>query len=289
MKTNIAYLSMDTLENFECYDSLTYAPMRDNGYEVSEVAWRDTIDWSTFEYVIVRSSWDYQDEPDTFMNVLDNINNSPATLINPLSIIKWNINKRYLRDLAKNGVVIVPTIWGNTIDNDLLGNLASLSNEIIIKPAVSANADDTYRVNTNELQEFIINHGGKFNNREFLIQPFIKAIISEGEYSLFYFNGKLSHCILKTPKQDDFRVQEEHGGRLKLIKKPERCLLDTGQFVLNAIPQKLLYARLDFVRHHDEFLLMEAELIEPSLYFNLDPDSPVRFANAFDAYIKALN
>jgi hypothetical protein len=117
----------------------------------------------------------------------------------------------------------------------------------------------------------------------------MSSVIDEGEFSLFYFDGKYSHAILKTPKADDFRVQEEHGGRLKAI-VPEKSLFAEADNTLAAITKLTgempLYARVDFVRfcneiNGEEFALMEAELIEPSLYFNMDDNSAQRFANAF--------
>ena len=123
---------------------------------------------------------------------------------------------------------------------------------------------------------------------QFLLQPFMDAIIDEGEYSLFYFNGTLSNCILKTPKNNDFRVQEEHGGQLKLVNEPDTLLVECGNQCLDVIDEQLLYARLDFVRYQDSFALMEAELIEPSLYFNMDPESPERFARAFNNFVTSL-
>ncbi|MEL0037222.1 MAG: hypothetical protein VW882_12585, partial [Gammaproteobacteria bacterium] len=250
--------------------------------------WNEPTDWNNFDYVIIRSTWDYQDHADEFIKVLQEIENSCATLLNPLSIVEWNVNKHYLRDLESDGVAIVPTVWNDLLTEELLVSAFHdfEKSELIIKPAVSANADDTYRINHDNLQAFLKENQPKFQNREFLLQPFMDAITDEGEYSLFYFNGELSHCILKTPKDNDFRVQEEHGGRLKLIEKPENELLSCGEICLSAIPETLLYARLDFVRYKGSFVLMEAELIEPSLYFNLDPQSPQRFARAFANYVK---
>ena len=221
--------------------------------------------------------------------MLENINASTADLLNPLTIIQWNINKHYLQDLESKGVAIVPTRWGDKLTPEQLHATFEQFNadEIIIKPAISANADDTYRIKPGNIENFMLSRAQLFQNRDYLIQPFMHAIIEEGEYSLFYFNGKLSHCILKTPKTDDFRVQEEHGGQLSLIPEPETELLTCGQRCLDAITDTLLYARLDFVRYEGSFVLMEAELIEPSLYFNLDPDSPERFARAFNDYVNS--
>ena len=90
------------------------------------------------------------------------------------------------------------------------------SDQIVLKPRISANADNTFWLTRENYQEKITELGTAFAERNFMVQPFMADIISEGEYSLFYFDGQYSHAILKTPKADDFRVQEEPGGRLKI-------------------------------------------------------------------------
>ena len=91
---------------------------------------------------------------------------------------------------------------------------------------------------------------------------------------------------MKTPKPQDFRVQEEHGGLIKLV-QPEPAMADAGENALNALPEIPLYARIDFVRFAEQrFALMEVELIEPSLYFNMDPQSPERFARHFERWMQ---
>ena len=114
-----------------------------------------------------------------------------------------------------------------------------------------------------------------------LAQPFLSAITTEGEFSLFYFNGELSHTILKTPKAADFRVQEEHGGVIRAVETDD-ALREAGDAALRAIGEKTLYARADFVRANDGsgYWLMELELIEPSLYLRMDKGAPERFARA---------
>jgi len=276
---------MDNLDEFGCYDSLLEKPMAAVGWKTHEISWKDkNVDWNDFEAVIIRSCWDYQDHCEEFLKVLDVINESNAVLANSLEVVHWNINKRYLRELQKQDVLIVPTIWENNYSEKLIELACDDFNtaNLIIKPCISANADDTFRLNPNSK----IDHAKLklvFENREFMIQPFMPAIINEGEFSLFFFNGKYSHAILKTPKTNDFRVQEEHGGRLTAI-NPEEKLMQTAIDALEKIPYPTLYARLDFVRSGDQFAMMEAELIEPSLYFNLDENSPQNFAEAFISF-----
>ena len=97
---------------------------------------------------------------------------------------------------------------------------------------------------------------------------------------MFYFNGQYSHAVLKVPKASDFRVQEEFGSKLHRV-EPEPSLRDLGAQTIKALPERPLYARLDYVRSADCFQVMEVELIEPSLYFNMDENSPERFVDAF--------
>ena len=101
---------------------------------------------------------------------------------------------------------------------------------------------------------------------------------------MIYFGNTLSHVLLKTPKVGDFRVQEEHGGTLKSIKNPEQSLIHFGNKVINNLPRICLYSRVDIVRSKNKFLLMEVELIEPSLYFNMDPKSPKKFVEVFNKW-----
>jgi len=106
--------------------------------------------------------------------------------------------------------------------------------------------------------------------------------------TLFFIGGKYSHCILKKPKDNDFRVQEEHGGILQSA-DPDPVILEMGKKTIDAIAESLLYARIDFVRTEmDNFALMELELIEPSLYFNMDEHSAQRFVQAFIERMSAL-
>ena len=115
-----------------------------------------------------------------------------------------------------------------------------------------------------------------------MVQRFMSHIQAEGEYSLFFFNGGFSHDILKVPAESEFRSQEEHGAEIRRV-IPEDGLLWRGQQALDVLTTTPLYARIDFVRDElNDFLVMELELIEPSMYLRTDPDAPARFAQAID-------
>ena len=292
-----AFLTTDDLGAFVTYDTEAIAPLAALGWSVDEVPWRAEANWGQYDVVVVRSPWDYQDAPDDFLDVLATIDASSARLENPLSVILWNIRKTYLRDLERAGVPIVPTRWaegGLTADAlaDAFRPFGSAQGppfgsalgpaEVVAKPIVSANADGTFRLGPDP--ETWGEALSTLADRPCLVQPFVPAVVEEGEFSVFVFGGEVSHAILKTPAAGDFRVQEEHGGVIRGI-EPEPALLDLTRRALAAVPNNapLLYARVDAVRLPTGALaVMELELIEPSLYFPFAEGSAARFAAALD-------
>jgi len=292
-------LSMDDCSDYEVYDDLLIEPLNQAGWSSETISWRaKNINWNDYQLVMVRSPWDYQLDCDAFVNVLQDIDDSSAHLDNPLTIMKWNINKHYLKELATKGIEIVPTLWCDNItatdipaffssNNSIGDHIDNNSQEIVIKPCISAGAFDTYRLTLAQAVKQQSELLTTFKQREFMVQPFVHAIISEGEFSLFYFDDEFSHAILKTPQNNDYRVQEEFGSLIIKV-EPEVLLKQQAEKVLSVIDTSLLYARLDFVRTATGFALMEAELIEPSLYFNFDKDSPQRFVNAVERRMRRL-
>jgi len=293
IRQQCAILTMNSLDDFETNDDLLEEPLRAVGWQMHMVSWRDLkVNWNDYAAVIIRSPWDYQDDAPAFLQVLHNIEQSNAHLENTLTTVEWNIDKKYLRELESNGVDIVKTLWRENLTQQQVGEYFTQLNvdQLVIKPRISANADNTFWLTKENYTSFYPQLEEAFSTSEFLVQPFMESVIKEGEFSLFYFNGDYSHAILKTPKDSDFRVQEEHGGRLAAI-TPEANLTEHAEQALNAIKAQIgmpLYARVDFVRNEQGFALMEAELIEPSLYFNMDKQSATRFAQAFATRMQSL-
>jgi hypothetical protein len=287
-----AFLSMDSLANFYAYDELLVAPMRVHNWQVETVSWRDKrVNWHDYDVVVIRSCWDYQADITGFLHCLKTIEESRAILANSLPLVYWNIHKTYLKELAQQGISIVPSLWCERFKLEEVSGAFShfACDELVIKPIVSANADHTYRLNRATLMQQQQDLALIFSERPFMLQPFLHSVVTAGEYSLFYFAGHFSHCIVKQPKSGDFRVQEEHGGQMQLITADE-SLLTAGRHVMAALPAEALYARVDLVSlapsgtpltADPNYALMEVELIEPSLYFNMDPQSPQRFVQAF--------
>ncbi len=279
----IAFLTMDSLADFVAYDHLVVEELRQSGVSVQEVSWRHPApNWSQYAAVIIRSPWDYQSDPQAFLQVLEQIELSSARLLNSLATVRWNIRKSYLRELETASHTIVPTIW---LQSPTAAELAQLPDhwncaETVVKPIVGANADNAFRLPRNPAPELLQQAVAAFQQTTALAQPFISSVTALGEYSLIFFEGQFSHAVLKTPAAGDFRVQEEHGGIIQAIQPPPE-MIACAERSLQSCPQPLLYARVDLVLLPDgQPAIMEIELIEPSLYLSFDPQSATRFATS---------
>jgi glutathione synthase/RimK-type ligase-like ATP-grasp enzyme len=268
-------------------DDLAIAELARRDWAVDEIPWRRrAVPWRDYTGVVIRTPWDYQKDPVAFLEALDAIAAAGVPLANPVDVVRWNLRKSYLRDLAQRGVPIVPTRWGTGLDRAAVAELAgAYDGEFIVKPVVSANADDTFRLAARLDDATVATLLATFTDRAWMAQPFVDSVIDEGEWSLFWFGGRFSHAIRKVPARGDFRVQEEHGGIITAI-TPEPALLRAAEQVMATLDDTLLQARVDLVRLADgSFALMELEIIEPSLYFRMHPRAPHNFADAIERWL----
>ncbi|MDT8320911.1 MAG: hypothetical protein RQ826_10345 [Xanthomonadales bacterium] len=285
---NAAFLTLDETGDFVIDDALAIAPLAAIGWRIATLSWRqENIPWSDFDAVVIRSTWDYWNDVPAFLEVLAQIE-WQSRLANPLDLIHWNLAKTYLRDLQGRGIGTVPSLWEENLDAVRLGCAFDRLgvDEVVVKPVVGANGEDAYRLLRSDPAARLQQIAERFRRRACMLQPFMPRVISEGEYSLFYFNGAFSHAILKVPVAGEFRSQEERGADI-LVAAPSPLLLERGRAALATLAPTPLYARIDFVRDaEDDFLVMELELIEPSLYLRMDPAAPGRFAQAVDDWYK---
>lgn len=285
----VAFLTLENVADFVIDDALAIAELTRRGWDACEIPWSQTgVDWSGFDLVIIRTTWDYHDRPADFLVALAVIEASGTRLENALALVQWNIEKRYLRTLESRGIAIVPSVWGRGGDARGFRTLFETlqDREIVIKPVISGGAKDTFRLQAPLSDATVLHLADTFDNRDWFAQGFLRSVITEGEYSLFYFGGRLSHAVQKVPKPGDFRVQEEHGGEIRpaAISTELRTLSDR---VLAAIIPAPLQARIDLVRLDDGTLaVMEVELIEPSLYLRMHPAAPANFVDAIERVLQ---
>jgi len=288
MSKRCAYLTMEQTDGWSIDADLGFPPLEALGWHIDAVRWRsEAPDWNRYDAVYIGVPWDYPDDPQRFLDLLATIDASGAILVNPLALVHWSLAKTYLRDLEQGGAGIVPSLWYERMQSGLLEQAfeAHDTDRIIVKPVVSTNATHTFLLTREMARDLADTLQATFGSRPFVIQPFIENIQREGEFSLFYFNRELSHSTLKIPKRGDFRVQEEHGAEVLAV-EAEPALIEAGERAMQLVMPMPAYARADFVRGPDgRFLVMELELIEPSMYLRMDPQAPRRFAAAFDAYV----
>ena len=285
----VAFLTLENVGDFVIDDALAITELTRRGWDACEIPWSQTgVDWSGFDLVIIRTTWDYHDRPADFLVALAVIEASGTRLENALALVQWNIEKRYLRALESRGIAIVPSVWGRGGDARGFRTLFETlqDREIVIKPVISGGAKDTFRLQAPLSDVTLLHLADTFDNRDWFAQGFLRSVITEGEYSLFYFGGRLSHAVQKVPKPGDFRVQEEHGGDIRpaAISNELRTLSDR---VMAAITPAPLQARIDLVRLDDGTLaVMEVELIEPSLYLRTHPAAPANFVDAIERVLQ---
>jgi glutathione synthase/RimK-type ligase-like ATP-grasp enzyme len=279
---NIALATSSKHPNLAEDDRLLLAPLAEHGIQASPAVWNDPqCDWSRYAAVAIRSCWDYHLQPDKFLHWIEELESANIAVFNPASLIRWNANKSYLRDLDTRGVPVVPTFWPaqSTTPFTLQQKLKELGwRKAVVKPRISATAYRTQLVTSDDATTAQSLFDDLRRSPGVMLQKFMDAIVAEGEWSLMFFGGTFSHAILKRPKPGDFRVQNDFGGNSRLADPPSHVLASATRAVEAVDPT--VYARVDGIVDQGRFLLMELELIEPMLFLSDYPQAPARFSQA---------
>ncbi|MSR46485.1 MAG: hypothetical protein EXS13_05410 [Planctomycetes bacterium] len=264
------------------------------GLRAERVAWSNPrFDWRTTRSACFRSTWDYFHRFGEFSAWLDRA--AVATrLINDAATVRWNLDKRYLLDLARAGVPIVPTeVLERGSRLELTRRLdtaraavgaGAVATALIIKPAVSGAARETWRVDAANVTALTPHLERLLAAESLLVQPFRHEIAESGELSLIVIAGRFSHAVRKLPKSGDFRVQDDHGGTVA-THAATTAQIAFAERAVAAAPRPPLYARVDFIESATGPELMELELIEPELFFRFRPEAAIELARAIAAVL----
>ncbi|HTK58732.1 MAG TPA: hypothetical protein VL336_07100 [Sphingomicrobium sp.] len=253
-------------------DALTRARI-----EVEPRPWSDPGDISGFDLVMPLVAWGYHFEPERWHSLLNRLESEGPAVLNPVPLLRWNSDKRYLAELGRKGIAVIPTRIAERLDEAALADArAEFGAELVIKPPVSASADGTHKLQlTDPLPD-------ESRGRAMMIQPFLRSVAEEGEYSIMLFGGEYSHAIVKRPKAGDYRVQPHLGGSEQPCTPPPGSI-ELAKAALAAAPAEAAYARVDMIRDESGALaIIELELIEPALWLQHAPDDAV-FASAIRA------
>jgi glutathione synthase/RimK-type ligase-like ATP-grasp enzyme len=268
----IAFVTYSTNPEFAPDDLEVVHALNLRGVQVQAIPWDGNFtDWNSFDLVILRSCWNYHLHPKKFLLWLNDLQTNQVNLLNPVSTVRWNLHKKYLAELDRQGVRLPPTQWlikGATINLKELLQQKGWS-KAVVKPAISATAHNTFVVSVEDIEQHQPIMNQLLDQSDLLIQKFVPEI-KQGEYSLIFFHKKFSHAVLKKPKPGDFRVQHDFGGSYSFIVPSDEVIKQAASILTN-IQEPLLYARVDGVLVNGQFLLMELELIEPVLFFQQAP------------------
>jgi glutathione synthase/RimK-type ligase-like ATP-grasp enzyme len=254
-----------------------------HGVAAEPATWNDPdVDWRRYGLVVVRSTWDYHHDPRAFRRWIQSLDLAGVPLLNPSAILRWNLDKNYLSELEARGVPIVPTEWVAPGAPRSLREVARRRGweRVVVKPVVAASAHGVWRsgdsltvADEHRFRSSVAQHG-------VMIQPFVDAVCTEGEWSLMFIEGRYSHAVLKRPRTGDYRVQGHLGGQFSPA-TPDASLIDAAERVMRALPfpaADCAYARVDGVRDAGVFRLMELELVEPALFLATSSESSDRLA-----------
>lgn len=295
----IGFLTSAAYRNLTADDLILARALERRGAKVVPLVWTETPPESlTCDLLILRSVWDYHLQPESFSRWLEAAAKR-TKLVNPPDLVRWNMDKHYLKDIEAAGFTIPRTfIFEKGSQTDLCQLMASSGlRAVVIKPAISASAFETYRIEAAQAAEFSTRFNAMLQERSILVQEFVPEIATSGEWSLIFIGKSLvgsaspekasagsagcpefTHAVNKLPRSGDFRVQEEHGGLHQLANPPAEAL-QMAQAILARFAPQAVYCRADMVMRPQGPVLMELELIEPLLHFELAPQAAEKLAD----------
>ena len=259
------------------------------GVLAQSVPWDDPdADWSAFDAVVIRSTWDYAQRREEFLGwaerVGDRLHNAPE-------LVGWNSDKRYLGDLGSDGIRVVETSYLGP------GEDTPLEGEVVVKPTVSAGGRDSGRFGpaAHELARELIDEIHA-SGRTAMVQPYQPTVDSIGETAVLCIDGEPVHSLRKlavlrpdevAPTRDDAIGAAEvmYDPTLVTPSQATAAEIAFAHELVRAVAERFdylpLYARVDMVPGSDgEPTLMELEAIEPNFYLDQVPATTEVVADA---------
>ena len=267
MIKNLAWVTTQAAHGRDEDETAVVAALSLAGCAVEIVNWDDkTVNWSKFDRVVLRSAWDYPERLTEFLTWFDGVA-VITEVVNSPAIVRWNLDKNYLNELADARIPITPTVFVKP------GDVCEYpTGEFVIKPAIGAGSRDAASYDANQ-HEIATRHVARLHasGQTVLVQPLLNSIAKDGEWPMVFFGGKFSHAANKRvslPRAgtvDDLFAAETNSSHT-----PTTSQLKVAQAAIEFVSAKFgmtTYARVDLVLdNQDNFCVLELELIEPSLF-----------------------
>jgi len=242
------------------------------------------VAWQEATAVVIRSTWNYHFHLDAFLAWTERVA-SATPLHNEPRVVRWNSHKRYLAELARRGIRVIETVFadaGSRLDIEGIAD-ALAAEEVVVKPAVSASAHETRRFASHEWSDAHAHLDRLLAARDVMVQPHVSALAERGELSLMYARARFSHAVRRRSALVDAGSMPKSAaaGASSAARRFAEHVLDVAATAIGIVPNDLLYARVDLAETApDEYLLLELELIEPSLFLAHAPEAAEHFADA---------
>ncbi|GAA4692964.1 ATP-grasp domain-containing protein [Promicromonospora umidemergens] len=292
----VALATCSQLPDLHKDDVPLIAALAERGVTAEPAVWDDpAVDWSAYDLVLVRSTWDYSPRHDEFVAWARAL----PKVVNSADVIEWNTDKRYLRELDAAGVPVIPTIWldpARHLSKRAVHTRMPAFGDFVVKPVVSAGARDAgrYQPVSAESRGRAIAHAVRLldEGRWVMIQPYVTSVDTAGETCLIFIDGELTHAVRKNalltgPAEDsgELYAAEEMSAfeaTPAQIEVAQRALAVARE----ATGSDLTYARVDLVSGDDGApMVIELELTEPSLWMKYGSGVEDKLA---DAVVKLL-
>lgn len=267
------------------------------GLQAEALAWDDsTVSWARFDAVVLRSTWNYASQRDRFQDWCRRVANC-TTLFNPFPVIEWNTDKRYLAELARDGLPVIacPLVEPAADPLPVLRPFLAAgggSGDFVVKPTVGASAKGARRFGPAQ-EVAAAEHLARLldTGQTALLQPYLSAVDSGGETALVHIDGRFSHAMRKAALLTDAdgaagteTVTPCEAADDELAVARQALAAATRRFRLERPP---LYARVDLIRDDAGApRLLELELTEPSLFLAQAPDAAARLASALASRLR---
>ena len=277
--TRFGLVTCRPLPDVQSDDEHLARELRQRGCDVAALPWNgDQAAFAEIDVAVLRSTWDYHQQPQAFDLWLDGLCQQPCKVINDVDLMRWNLHKRYLLDLAERGAPVPST---RLVDASAAA-IASAIRELgvamaVVKPAVGANGDGLTVVSAGDAAA--IERAAAVVAGPALVQPLLRDIETVGETSLVFFAGSFSHAVVKRPPSGSILVHEERGGSVAATQLANDVVA-TARSVVALLPTVPTYARIDMVLAAERSWLMEVEVVEPELFLRCHDRAASRFADA---------
>lgn len=277
----IGFITSSADPNLTDDDLLTKPYLLEKGFVLEPVVWdQKPSNLETYTALVFRSCWNYHVKFPEFLSWLESLKSVQVPFFNSLEISKWNLHKKYLIDFQNKDVSTSFTqLIPQSEKNPQLDAFFKTQKQIVIKPAVSLNGHETFLTDLADEAKWRQHIATIQKSADVLVQEYLPEIKETGEYSFIFFNGQFSHAVQKLAKTGEFRIHIEHGGR-RVAYQPTDDEIKQAQAIVEMIPENLLSVRVDGVLRAGRLILIELEIIDPSLFLENDSLSAQRFTEA---------